>query len=74
MSGPAAAGDTAGTGAATAWLGAVGLSVVIPAHEDEHRIGATLDAVREHLDARLGTGPGDWELVVVDDGSADGTA
>ncbi|TDU76932.1 glycosyltransferase [Streptomyces sp. KS 21] len=74
MSGPAAAGDTARTGAATAWLGAVGLSVVIPAHEDEHRIGATLDAVREHLDARLGTGPGDWELVVVDDGSADGTA
>ncbi|MEV0410235.1 glycosyltransferase [Streptomyces sp. NPDC050448] len=64
----------AGTAAAPAWLGAVELSVVIPAHDDEHRIGTTLDAVREHLDARLGTGPGDWELVVVDDGSADATA
>ncbi|WP_051832836.1 glycosyltransferase [Streptomyces katrae] len=74
MSGPAATGETPGTGSAPAWLGAVGLSVVIPAHDDGHRIGATLHAVREHLDARLGTGPGDWELVVVDDGSADATA
>ncbi|MFK0046848.1 glycosyltransferase [Streptomyces sp. NPDC090741] len=59
---------------APAWLGAVGLSVVIPAHDDAHRIGPTLDAFRAHLDARLGSGPGDWELVVVDDASADATA
>ncbi|MFI6147211.1 glycosyltransferase [Streptomyces sp. NPDC051109] len=60
--------------AAPAWLGAVGLSVVIPAHDDAHRIGPTLDAFRAHLDARLGSGPGDWELVVVDDASTDATA
>ncbi|MFD5511803.1 glycosyltransferase [Streptomyces sp. NPDC127051] len=59
---------------APAWLGAVGLSVVIPAHEDAHRIGPTLDAFRAHLDARHGSGPGDWELVVVDDASTDATA
>ncbi|NXY99491.1 glycosyltransferase, partial [Streptomyces sp. BR123] len=50
------------------------MSVVIPARDDGHRIGATVAAVREHLDVRHGTGPGDWELVVVDDGSADDTA
>ncbi|MER7467196.1 glycosyltransferase [Streptomyces sp. NPDC097981] len=55
-------------------MGAVGLSVVVPAHEDEHRIGPTLDALRAHLDARFGSGPGDWELVVVDDASTDATA
>ncbi|WP_078860704.1 glycosyltransferase [Streptomyces sp. NRRL F-2747] len=76
-----ATGETAATGAKTtggaaaapAWLGPVGLSVVIPAHEDAHRIGAALDAFRAHLDARLGGGPGDWELVVVDDASTDAT-
>ncbi|MCC0096935.1 glycosyltransferase [Streptomyces flavotricini] len=60
--------------AAAPWLGAVGLSVVIPAHEDAQRIGPALDAFRAHLDARLGSGPGDWELVVVDDASTDATA
>ncbi|MFF3862073.1 glycosyltransferase [Streptomyces sp. NPDC002209] len=79
MTGRAAPDATAGTGAtgsgaAPAWLGAVGLSVVIPVHDDGHRIGATLDAVREYFDARLGTGPGDWELLVAVDGSADETA
>ncbi|MFD7833728.1 glycosyltransferase [Streptomyces sp. NPDC059761] len=59
---------------APAWLGAVGLSVVIPAHDDAHRIGPTLDAFRAHLDARHGSGPGDWEIVVVDDASTDATA
>ncbi|MYT19843.1 glycosyltransferase, partial [Streptomyces sp. SID7760] len=59
---------------APAWLGAVALSVVIPAHDDAHRITATLDAFRADLDARLGTGPGDWELVVADDASTDDTA
>ncbi|MFD8414238.1 glycosyltransferase [Streptomyces sp. NPDC059650] len=54
--------------------GSVALSVVIPARADAHRIGETVTAVRGHLDARYGTGPDDWELVVVDDGSADDTA
>ncbi|MFD7629413.1 glycosyltransferase [Streptomyces sp. NPDC059851] len=54
--------------------GPVGLSVVIPARTDGHRIGAAVTAVREYLDARSGSDPGDWELVVVDDGSADDTA
>ncbi|MEU2393574.1 glycosyltransferase [Streptomyces sp. NPDC007369] len=73
-------GFGAGSGAATdaevprSAAGSVGLSVVIPARADGHRIGATVAAVREHLDARHGTGPGGWELVVVDDGSADDTA
>ncbi|MEU8840807.1 glycosyltransferase [Streptomyces roseus] len=79
-SGTGTAGPSTGTGKAPApapapaWLGAVALSVVIPAHDDAHRISATLDAFRAHLDARLGTGPGDWELVVADDASTDDTA
>ncbi|MFE2141050.1 glycosyltransferase [Streptomyces sp. NPDC059456] len=68
------AGAAGGAGPAPVWLGAVGLSVVVPAHDDEHRIGPALDAFRAHLDVRLGTGPGDWELVVVDDASTDATA
>ncbi|KPI33434.1 glycosyl transferase family 2 [Actinobacteria bacterium OV450] len=74
-SGTSGKGSTVAAAApAPVWLGAVGLSVVIPAHDDEHRIGSALDAFRAHLDARLGTGPGDWEIVVVDDASADATA
>ncbi|GAA2884999.1 dolichyl-phosphate beta-glucosyltransferase [Streptomyces mexicanus] len=50
----------------------VELSVVIPAYNEEHRLGPTLDAVtaylRDHED-RFGT----WEVVVADDGSTDGT-
>ncbi|MFD8795151.1 glycosyltransferase [Streptomyces vinaceus] len=66
--------DPAVAAAAPAWLGAVLLSVVIPTHDDVHRIGPTLDAFRAHLDAHLGSGPGDWELVVSDDASTDETA
>lgn len=62
-------GTGTGTGAdaptGTPWLGAVGLSVVVPALGEEHGLGATAAAVREHLDARLGTGSGDWELILV---------
>lgn len=46
------------------------LSVVIPAYNEELRLPATLDRVREYLDGR----PGGYELVLVDDGSRDGTA
>ncbi len=46
------------------------LSVVIPAYNEEHRLGATLERVLDYL----GSQPYTWELVIVDDGSRDGTA
>ena len=46
-----------------------GLSVVIPAYNEERRLGPTLDAVTRHLEA----GGGTWEIVVADDGSTDAT-
>ncbi len=48
------------------------LSVVIPAYREADRIGDTIDRVRGELAAALG--PGDLEIVVVDDGSDDATA
>jgi dolichol-phosphate mannosyltransferase len=45
------------------------LSVVIPARNEAENIGPTLDALR----TRLGAEGIDYELVVVDDGSADAT-
>ncbi|MFN8546106.1 MAG: glycosyltransferase family 2 protein [Candidatus Binatia bacterium] len=45
------------------------LSVVIPARNEEGTVGETVDAIR----ARLESERIDWELVVVDDGSTDGT-
>ncbi|MBI2888194.1 MAG: glycosyltransferase family 2 protein [Chloroflexi bacterium] len=44
-------------------------SVVIPAYNEEHRIGRTLDRVA----AYLGALPQNFEVIVVDDGSGDGT-
>jgi dolichyl-phosphate beta-glucosyltransferase len=46
------------------------LSVVIPAFNEESRLGPTLERVRAHLAAR----GGELEIIVVDDGSTDGTA
>ncbi len=46
------------------------LSVVIPAYNEEGRLGPTLDRVDSYLRAR----GGDHEILVVDDGSSDGTA
>jgi glycosyltransferase involved in cell wall biosynthesis len=46
----------------------VDLSVVIPAHNEAENIGPLVREIR----AALGAG-GDWEIVVVDDGSSDGT-
>jgi glycosyltransferase involved in cell wall biosynthesis len=44
------------------------LSVIIPAHNEEHRLSAQLDAlIAEPSD-------GDWEVIVVDNASTDGTA
>jgi dolichyl-phosphate beta-glucosyltransferase len=46
------------------------LSIIIPAYNEAQRLGAGLPAILAYLDART---PG-CELIVVDDGSADGTA
>jgi len=45
------------------------LSVVVPAYNESHRLPATLSDIRPYLDSRFGT----YEVIVVDDGSADGT-
>ena len=47
------------------------LSVIIPAFNEEARLPATLVEACAWLDTHL---PGDYELLVVDDGSSDGTA
>ncbi|GGV55363.1 hypothetical protein GCM10010277_55460 [Streptomyces longisporoflavus] len=52
----------------------VDLTVVVPAYNEERRLAPTLAAIRAYLDA--GYADGDrtrWELIVVDDGSTDGT-
>ena len=46
------------------------LSIVIPAFNEEARIGATLDKVVEYLSDQ----PYSWDVTVVDDGSSDATA
>ncbi|REE98703.1 dolichyl-phosphate beta-glucosyltransferase [Thermomonospora umbrina] len=48
----------------------VDLSVVVPVYNERSRLGATLEAIRGHLTEQ----PGWWELIVVDDGSTDGSA
>ncbi len=45
------------------------LSLVIPAYNEEHRIGRTLDEDLEYLSVQ----PYSWEIIVVDDGSKDET-
>ena len=47
----------------------LGVSIVVPAFNEEARLGATLD----ELSGYLGQQPWDWEIRVVDDGSADAT-
>ena len=46
------------------------LSLIIPAFNEEQRIASTLDAVVRYLSGQ----PYSWEVLVVDDGSSDGTA
>ncbi|WP_254407602.1 dolichyl-phosphate beta-glucosyltransferase [Streptomyces sp. GMY02] len=48
------------------------LSVVVPAYNEEARLRPTLDAICAYLAADAGRW-GVWELIVVDDGSTDGT-
>ena len=47
------------------------VSIVIPAYNEQSRLPATLQAVRDYLAVRH---PGDFEILVVDDGSRDSTA
>jgi len=46
------------------------LSVVIPAYNEEARLGPTVERTMAYLEAR---GGGGWEVIVVDDGSRDRT-
>ena len=46
------------------------LSILIPAYNEEALIGSTLDCLKAHLSAR----PETYEVIVVDDGSQDGTS
>ena len=48
------------------------LSVVVPAYNEARRIGSSLQRVWEYLEARCGAG--DFEIIVVDDGSDDSTS
>ncbi|MEM1179233.1 MAG: dolichyl-phosphate beta-glucosyltransferase [Acidobacteriota bacterium] len=51
------------------------LSVIIPAYNEESRLGPSLDQVLAYLESRFGVGPdAPFEVLVVDDGSADATA
>jgi len=45
------------------------LSVVIPAYNEEKRLGETLQKIRDHLKDQNYS----WEIILVDDGSTDGT-
>lgn len=49
----------------------IDLSVIVPMFNERHRLRATLEEIRRHLAA---SSPARWELIVVDDGSTDGTA
>lgn len=48
------------------------LSVVVPAYKEAPRIAGTIQKLHDHLSTLIE--PGDFEIVVVDDGSGDGTA
>ena len=50
------------------------LTVVLPAYREADRIAVNVQRVRTELAARMGGAPGDLEIIVVDDGSDDGTA
>jgi dolichyl-phosphate beta-glucosyltransferase len=47
----------------------VELSLIVPAYDEEHRLLPTLERLHAHLSAR----PASYEILVVDDGSTDGT-
>jgi dolichyl-phosphate beta-glucosyltransferase len=47
----------------------IDLAVVIPAYDEEARLGPTIERIRDYLDGRAL----DWQIVVSDDGSRDRT-
>jgi dolichol-phosphate mannosyltransferase len=47
------------------------ISIVIPAYNEERNLDVLYASIREVLDTQVGDS--DWELVIVDDGSGDGT-
>ena len=49
------------------------LSIIIPAYNEEKRLGRSLTRIRDHF-ASHAPGPDGIEIVIVDDGSTDGTA
>jgi len=49
------------------------LSIIIPAYNEEKRLSGTLTRIRDYFDAHP-PGPGGIEIIVVNDGSTDGTA
>jgi len=49
------------------------LSVVVPSYNEEARLPAALDAILAYLERRARAGGFTWEVLVVDDGSTDGT-
>ena len=51
-------------------MGAVDLSVVVPCYDEESRLPGSLERIRRFLEARGSR----FELILVDDGSSDGTA
>ncbi|MFH8369307.1 glycosyltransferase [Streptomyces sp. NPDC018031] len=51
----------------------VDLTVVVPAYNEERRLPRTLDAICRYLRSSPGR-HASWEVIVVDDGSTDGTA
>ena len=52
---------------------AIEFSVVIPAYNEAERLRPSLESALAYFE-RTGRRPGSWEIVVVDDGSLDGTA
>ncbi|GGS68546.1 bi-functional transferase/deacetylase [Planobispora rosea] len=61
-------GHGRGVRSTPAWAGPPGVTVIVPAYNEEAGIGATVRSL-------VNTGyPGALEVIVVDDGSADGTA